>query len=154
MRNYRPRMVGAQDARAAVQRFYEAEANFLDSDDPDFASVAVTLTEDVLILEPVSLPYGGAYRGRDSFERWMRAFKDAWSALEVRDSEMWVLGDTVFSRSHVYATARVTGRSADWPLLQLFLIDDGRVAELRPFHWDTAAMLPALGRGANDHDHR
>ena len=148
-------MVDTQDGGAAVQRFYDAEADFLGSENSDFAPVAKTVTEDVLLLEPVSLPYGGAYRGRDSFERWLRAFKDAWSALEVRDSEMWVQGDTVFSRSHVYATARVTGRSADGPLLQLFRIDDGLVAELRPFHWDTAAMLPALGRDAHDRrEHR
>ena len=138
-------MAGGEDAGAAVQRFYAAEADFMGSEEPDFAHVAATLTENVLLLEPASLPYGGEYRGQDSFERWLRAFAEAWSSLEVRGAETWVHGDIVFSRSHVYATARSTGRAADWPLLQFFRVEDGRVAELRPFHWDTAAMLPALG---------
>ena len=142
-------MAADDDVRSAVQRFYEAEADFMASGAPDFAPVAETLTENVLLLEPAALPYGGEYRGRDSFERWLRAFKGTWSSMEVRDSETWVHGDVVFSRSHVYATARVTGRATDWPLLQFFRIEGGRVAELRPFHWDTAAMLPVLGEGAD-----
>ena len=99
-----------------------------------------------LLCEPASLPYGGEYRDRDAFERWLRAFAGTWSSMEVRDAEMFAVGDVVFSRSHVYATASSIGALADWPLLQYFRIADGRVAELRPFHWDTAAMLPALKR--------
>lgn len=132
------------DAAKAIQDFYEAEAAYMASDTRNFAPVAEMLSKDVLLCEPASLPYGGEYRGHDGFERWLRAFADTWSSMEVRHSEVFAMGDVVFNRSHVYAKARATGAPADWPLLQYFRIKDGRVAELRPFHWDTAAMLPAL----------
>ena len=131
-------------AKAAVQSFYDAEAGYMASESRDFAPVAETLCENVLLCKPASLPYGGEYRGHDAFERWLRAFAGTWSSMEVRNSEMFALGSIVFSRSHVYAKASATGAPADWPLLQYFRVENGRIAELRPFHWDTAAILPAL----------
>lgn len=137
-------MTETESAKVAVQRFYDAEAAYMESGARDFSAVAGTLNQDIVLFEPSSLPYGGEYHGHDGFELWMRAFADVWSSLEVRDSETFAIDNTVFSRSHVYAKACVTGASVDWPLLQYFRIRDGRISELRPFHWDTAAMLPAL----------
>ncbi len=131
--------------RRAVRRFYEAEARYMSADAADFTPVAATLHQDCLLCEPASLPYGGEWRGHEGFERWMRLFKATWSSMEVRGSELFGEGDTLFSRSHVHAQARATGKPADWPLLQIFIIRQGLVHELRPFHWDTAAILPALG---------
>ena len=101
-----------------------------------------------MLYQPASLPYGGEWRGPASFEAWMRAFGEQWSSLEVKDRQFPPSGKVVVSRSHVYAVARATGRRVDWPLLQLVTFRDGRILELRPFHWDTAAMLPAFGRSA------
>ena len=127
----------------AVRRFYEAEAAYMASDQPDFAPVAATLDADCLLCEPASLPYGGEWRGRDGVERWLRMFRETWSSLEVRDSKLFGDGEIVFGQSHVYAKSRAAGRTADWPLLQSFRIRSGAVLELRPFHWDTAAILSA-----------
>ena len=131
-------------SEAAVQNFYKAEAAYMASNTPDFAPVAETLSEDVLLCEPASLPYGGDYRGHDDFERWLRAFSATWSSLDVQGSEAVAVGDLVFSRSKVRAVSRATGHRADWDLLQYFRIKNGLIAELRPFHWDTAAILSAL----------
>jgi len=76
----------------------------------------------------------------------MKAFGEQWSSLEVHGPEFYTSGDVVISRSHIHAIARTTGRSIEWPLLQFFRIRNARILELQPFHWDTAAMLPALGR--------
>ncbi len=70
----------------------------------------------------------------------MKAFGEQWTSLEVKDSRFHTDGDVVFSHSHVYAT----GQAVAWPLLQFFKMRDGKILELHPFHWDTAAMLPAL----------
>ncbi len=74
----------------------------------------------------------------------MRAFATQWSSLEVRSPEFYPCGDVVIVRSHVHAQARATGQSVDYPLLQFIRIRQGRILELRPFYWDTAALLPAL----------
>lgn len=66
------------------------------------------------------------------------------ASLEVRGSEIFGEGDTLFSRSHFYATARATNKPVDWALLQQFTIHQDGVLDLKPFHWDTAAILRAL----------
>ena len=93
---------------------------------PDFAPVAARLHPNCLIEQPAALPYGGAWRGHRGAEAWMRSFR------------------ATFSRSHVHATARATGRRTDWPLLQQIEVGDGSIVTLQPFHWDIASMLSAL----------
>ena len=129
---------------ATLSSFYEAEAAYLTADSPDFAGIAATLDPECVIYQPASLPYGGEWRGHAGFEAWMKAFAQQWSALEVKDSELFPHGDVVVSRSHVYAKARATGRDVDWPLLQFFRMRNARILELRPFYWDTAQIVAAL----------
>ena len=133
-------------AITAIQRFYEAEAAYLTPGGGDFDALAATLDPECVLYQPVSLPYGGEWRGPAGFERWLKAFGAQWSSLEVKDSKFYPVGDVVFSRSHVYAVARVSNQGVDWPLLQFFRMREAKILELHPFHWDTAAMLPALNR--------
>ncbi len=136
--------------RAELARFYEAEEAYMAAEAPDFAPVAATLHPDCLIRQPDTLPYGGAWRGHAGFEAWMRSFRTAWSALSVCDPRVFATEDeaVIFSRSHVHATARATGRRTDWPLLQQIELRGGLILTLQPFHWDTAGMLSALsGKG-------
>ena len=132
-------------AIAVIRRFYEAEAAYLTPGGGDFDALAATLDPECVLYQPASLPYGGEWRGPAGFERWLRAFGAQWSSLEVKDSEFFPLADVVVSRSHVYAVARTSHQAVDWPLLQFFKMRGDKILELRPFHWDTAAMLPALG---------
>jgi len=139
-------MPGPDEALATLMRFYEAETAYLAPGGGDFSVIAATLDPECVLYQPASLSYGGEWRGPAGFEAWMRAFGEQWSSLEVRDPQFYPSGDVVVSRSHVHAVARATGHRIEWPLLQFFRIRNARILELRPFHWDTAAMLPALGR--------
>ena len=80
------------------------------------------------------------------FERWLKAFGAQCLRWRSKIPSFTRFGDVVFSRSHVYAVARVSNQAVDWPLLQFFRMRGAKILELRPFHWDTAAMLPALNR--------
>ena len=136
-------MTPAQDVLA---RFYAAEEAYMAAEAPNFATVAATLHPDCLIRQPEALPYGGEWRGHAGFEAWMQRFRATWSALSVRDPRVFPTDDgaVVFSRSHIYATARGTGRHTDWPLIQQVEVRDELILMLQPFHWDTATMLAAL----------
>ena len=131
-------------ALASLQRFYAAETAYLAADDPDFGVIASTLDPDCVIYQPASLPYGGEWRGHEGFEAWMKAFAGEWATLEVRDAQFFESGNVVISKSQVYARTRVSGLAVNWPLLQFFKIRSGKILELRPFYWDTAALLPFL----------
>jgi ketosteroid isomerase-like protein len=135
-----------QPALAALRRFYKAETAYLASDSRDFSAISATLDPECVIYQPASLPYGGEWRGHTGFEAWMKSFAEQWSSLEVKDSELYPSADVIVSKSHVYAVAKGSGRSMDWPLLQFFRVRNGKILELRPFHWDTAALVEVLTR--------
>jgi uncharacterized protein len=46
----------------------------------------------------------------------------------------------------VRARARCTGRGLDFPILQTITVDAGRISEIRPFYWDTAAVADVCSR--------
>ena len=133
-------------AMANLQRFYAAESAYLLAAEPDFGAIAATLDPECVIYQPASLPYGGEWRGHTGFEAWMRAFREVWSSLEVKGAEVFSVGDVLVNRSHVYARARRNRREADWPLLQFFRVREARILELRPFYWDTAALLAVINQ--------
>ncbi len=133
-----------QAALATLDRFYEAESAYMAAGGGDFAGIAATLDPECVIYQPKSLPYGGEWRGHSGFEAWMQAFARQWSSLEVKDAELYLDGDVIVSSSHVYAIAKPTGLRLDWPLLQLFKMREEKILELRPFYWDTAALLEGL----------
>lgn len=133
------------DPTSTLLRFYEAETAYLASEHRDFAVIAATLDPECVLHQPESLPYGGEWRGAKGFEAWMVAFGEAWSELEVIDPQFFPSGpDSIFVRSHVVAVARRSKTRAEWNLLQHFRIRDGRILELRPFHWDTNILVAAL----------
>ncbi|MEV4439973.1 hypothetical protein AB0K09_13265 [Streptomyces sp. NPDC049577] len=48
----------------------------------------------------------------------------------------------VFNRGTL--TAHGNGRRLETSVMQLFTVRDGRIAEIRPFYWDTAAVTRIL----------
>lgn len=42
--------------------------------------------------------------------------------------------------------ARTTGRALSFPILQTVTVEDGRITEVHPFYWDTAAIASVTRR--------
>lgn len=63
----------------------------------------------------------------------------------VRDGEQEFLSTsgTAVVLTQVHARARATGRELDFPILQTIGVVDGRIADVRPFYWDTAEIAAA-----------
>ncbi|MEV3924935.1 nuclear transport factor 2 family protein [Actinomadura coerulea] len=140
---------GHDDVLTVLDAFFAAEADYIRAGWPgvaDFGGMAAHLAPDVVIHQAPSLPYGGAWRGHDGFERFMAAMSEAWRSLEFLDRRQWVDGDTVVISNHGRLTARATGRSIETTVLQRITVRDGLIAELWPFYWDTAAVSDALTR--------
>ena len=131
-----------------LRRFYAAESVYLSAGGRgDFSPMADTLAKDCVMLQPDSLPYRGCWRGHDGYRRWMDAFAEAWSSLDVREPHMNPCGeDLVFVRSTVHATARGSGHELTWPLLQMIQLRRGLIARIEPFYWDTHPLVAALGQ--------
>jgi ketosteroid isomerase-like protein len=136
------------DALAVLKGMYAAEQAYLDAGGPgraSFATLAPFFAPDVVLHQAGSLPYGGTWRGHAGMERFFVAMSAAWESFAMLEQEFHPAGDVVAVRTQVRATARATGRALEFPILQTVRVSDGRIVEIWPFYWDTAAIADACG---------
>ncbi|HWM08443.1 MAG TPA: nuclear transport factor 2 family protein [Solirubrobacteraceae bacterium] len=138
------------DANTKVLRaMYEAEGRYLAAGGPGEASfelLAPYFSPDVVLHQAETLPYGGTWRGHDGMERFFVAMSETWEAFEMLEQDFLVAADTAVVHTRVRARARATGRELEFPILQTLRFEAGRIAEIRPFYWDTAAIAAASSR--------
>ncbi len=123
---------------------YAAEAEYLAAGGPGNASfdlLAPFFHPSVVLRQAENLPYGGIWRGHDGMERFFRAMSATWEAFEMLEQRFLPAAETVVVHTEVHARARATGRELAFPILQTITFADGRIAEVRPFYWDTAAVV-------------
>ncbi|WP_249374634.1 nuclear transport factor 2 family protein [Streptomyces sp. I05A-00742] len=143
----------AADPVSVIQGMYEAESRYLAAGGPGTASFATTLAPyfayDVVLHQADSLPYGGTWHRHDGMARFFLAMSLAWERFDILEQRfLGVDGDTVVVHSRVGARARATGRELEFPIVQTIVVRDGRIASVRPFYWDTAAIAAACAEPA------
>lgn len=139
-------MVTPNDTSTVLKGMYAAEAEYLAAGGPGTASfgpLAPFFAPNVELHQADALPYGGIWRGHDEMERFFLAMTQAWEAFEMVDQELLATPETAVVLTNVRATARATGQELRFPILQTIRVHDGRIAEVHPFYWDTAAIVAA-----------
>ncbi|MEV5238944.1 nuclear transport factor 2 family protein [Streptomyces cinnamoneus] len=134
------------DAVAVLTRMYTAEAEYLAAGGPGAASfdlLAPYFSPDVVLHQADALPYGGTWRGHAGMERFFLAMSAAWESFDMVEQEFLATGETAVVLTRVRARARATGRELAFPILQTIRVENGRITEVRPFYWDTAAVVDA-----------
>jgi uncharacterized protein len=76
-------------------------------------------------------------------ERFFVAMSQTWADFEMVEQEFLSTSRTAVVLTQVHARARATGRGLDFPILQTIRVVDRRIIEVRPFYWDTAAIVAA-----------
>jgi ketosteroid isomerase-like protein len=128
-----------------LERFIEAEVRYFRSQEEEFPAEEY-LDPDFVLHEPESMPYGGAWRGRDGFRRFLRVMVDTWSVMGPKDSpELIVHEDIIVVLGVLDARARVTGEAVQTPFCQILRLRENKIADIRMFYWDTQAINLALG---------
>jgi ketosteroid isomerase-like protein len=136
----------SDDVSAVLKAMYAAEAEYLAAGGPgeaSFDTLAPFFAPDVELHQAGTLPYGGTWRGHDGMERFFLAMSQAWEAFDMVDQQFLATSRTAVVLTHVRARARATGQELRFPILQTIRVQDGRIAEVRPFYWDTAAIAIA-----------
>ncbi|MFI9412721.1 nuclear transport factor 2 family protein [Nocardia gamkensis] len=131
------------DSMTVLTGMYAAEAEYLAAGGPGNASfdlLAPFFHPSVVLHQAENLPYGGIWRGHDGMERFFRAMSATWEAFDLLEQRFLTAAETVVVHTEVRARARATGRELTFPILQTITFADGRIAEVRPFYWDTAAV--------------
>lgn len=137
------------DATTVLTGMYEAESRYLAAGGPGsapFDLLAPYFAPDVVLHQAQSLPYGGTWHGHDGMARFFLAMSEAWETFEIGEQEFLATGETAVVHSRIRARARATGRELAFPVLQTVTVRDGRITEVRPFYWDTAAIADAMTR--------
>ncbi|MGI5221876.1 nuclear transport factor 2 family protein [Nocardia sp. CA-290969] len=132
--------------KLVLERMYRAEAEYLAAGGPgkaSFSTLAPFFAPEVVLWQADTLPYGGIWRGHDGMEQFFLAMSATWDRFEM--TEQMFLSDTspLVVLTHVNARSRDSGRELNFPILQMITVTDGRITEVRPFYWDTAAIADA-----------
>jgi ketosteroid isomerase-like protein len=140
-------MTQTNDILTLLQSMYAAEAEYLAAGGPGKASFELLepfFAPDVVLHQADALPYGGTWRGHDGMERFFLAMSQVWESFDMVDQKFLAATDgTAVVLTQVHGCARATGRTLDFPILQTVEAKDGRITEIRPFYWDTAAIADA-----------
>jgi uncharacterized protein len=134
------------DMLTLLRNMYAAEAEYLAAGGPGEASfelLAPFFAPDVVLHQAEALPYGGTWRGHDGMERFFLAMSDTWAAFDLVDQKFLATDGPAVVLTQVHARARATGLELDFPILQIVEATNGRITDLRPFYWDTAAIANA-----------
>ena len=104
--------------------------------------------DDVVLIEPASLPHGGRHEGLEAFDAVQAGMRALWEQ-RIEAAEYWPCGpDRVALRIVIRWTAHATGRSVVLPMIDLMTFRHGHIAEIEVFLHDTAALLETLEDGA------
>ncbi|KUJ66986.1 ketosteroid isomerase [Streptomyces albus subsp. albus] len=136
----------ASDPLSVLTGMYAAEARYLAAGGPGEASfdiLAPYFSPDVVLRQADGLPYGGTWRGHDGMTRFFLAMSETWERFDMVEQRFLATGETVVVHTDIQARARATGRELAFPILQTITIRGGRISEVHPFYWDTAAIAAA-----------
>ncbi|MFH8488741.1 nuclear transport factor 2 family protein [Streptomyces longisporoflavus] len=143
-------VTAAPDTTAVLTGMYAAESRYLAAGGPGRASfdlLAPYFAPDVVLHQARALPYGGTWRGHDGMTRFFLAMSETWESFEIGKQEFLAsgpaTGGTAVVHTMVRARARATGRELAFPIVQTITVRDGRISRVRPFYWDTAAIVAA-----------
>ncbi|WP_433292596.1 nuclear transport factor 2 family protein [Pseudonocardia sp. CA-142604] len=135
------------EAMTVLTGMYAAEAEYLAARGAGAASfepLAPFFAPDVVLHQAEALPYGGTWRGHEGIERFFVAMSRTWEVFEMLQQDYLAVGVPIVVLTQVKARARATGRELRFPILQTIAVRAGRITEIRPFYWDTAAIADAV----------
>jgi uncharacterized protein len=128
--------IAAEDrTRSLVHQFYENSLR------ADIEGVAKILHPDVVNPEAESLPYGGTHVGREAV---LQLLAQIYSAVDLGSV---VIGDILVNSERAAAFLEISFKSGDsadtqkMAVVETFVIRDGLIAEIKPYYFDTAALV-------------
>ena len=102
------------------------------------------LSDELIIHEPPSLPYGGEWCGKDALRRLYAEVMTYWAdpSVEVRSivgDEEWAVALLDFTM-----TSRATGARFTMPVAEASRSAAGKIVEMRIHYFDTAGLVKRI----------
>ena len=102
------------------------------------------LHPDMVLYECESLPYRGVHHGLQGFLKVVEIAMQTWKDLQIVPKQFIDADDYVIVMVRLIWTNQKTGEPAETDLAEFWKFKDGKIIEILPFYWDTAAMLKTL----------
>jgi ketosteroid isomerase-like protein len=128
----------ADGSQATVRRFMNAlSVGKLDE-------ARSLLLDDFVVYEAGGLPYSGEYNGPDGFIELFTKMTEAMVLAPGPTIEYLLADDTVATRYRLTFTARVSAKSVEMSLVEVYTVRDGRIAALDVYYKDPSAVTALL----------
>ncbi len=112
----------------------------------DESAMIELLHPDVQIIEADSLPYGGTIHSPQGFlDLIPRVFK-TWDNTNVEVDHLIAEGDRVVLLAHMTGQGKNGGEKFNMPISEVWLVENGRIKEVRPYYFDTK-LLHDINKG-------
>lgn len=111
----------------------------------DFEAMTHLMHLDFVVRQAPGLPYHGDHRGPEGFLAMFTTMQSAWRKLSI--SQIGVIGapegETFALHMRVEGVSE-RGEPICSEVFERWVVRDGKVAEIQPFYWDTAALAAQL----------
>jgi ketosteroid isomerase-like protein len=91
---------------------------------------------------PERIPFAGKYKGARGMGEAIKKFIDTCDIIEFSPDEFHADGDFVTVLGHEYCRCKATGREWQTPLIETFVVRDGKIRSFRCLY-DTARVAEA-----------
>jgi ketosteroid isomerase-like protein len=125
--------------RSVVQAIYAAAAA------GDFAGVEAVLADDVVLIQCDNHPTPGVWRGRADAMKGLSALFEALRTTGVEVHEVVADGPERVVGLMEAKGLDSRGEPYSMPVAELFLVRDGKIAEIRPYYYDTVRLRQLVG---------
>jgi uncharacterized protein len=115
----------------------------------NLAQAATYFDPEICIYEPAHLPYGGIYVGHDGFYDLFQQLNQTFDRLIIPPSAIVDAGCAVIAMTTLQGQTRGTNIPVNMPLNEVFVVRNDKVTEVRPFYWDSAAIVDAIAGNEN-----
>lgn len=101
-------------------------------------------TEDSVLWEADSLPYGGTAKGLVQIRETAEQMGEAWSDVDLDIHDIAGGDDRLITYGTWTGTGRKTGRSVSFPFAEVWVFKDQKVAKVTPIYGDTVLINSVL----------
>lgn len=111
----------------------------------DVATVKELVHPDCVTHEPADLPYGGEYVGPDGLLAMFGQIMQSFSFSVDGEPSLMPVGDgRVVVRMDATFTALKSGRTASFPVAEIYTVIDGQIVDIDVFYKEPAAVCTLL----------
>jgi ketosteroid isomerase-like protein len=126
---------------SVMDRFFSGYAS------GDIEAVAALFHPEAVVHESDALPFGGEYHGRDGFRKLIGAMLSDFQ-FEAFDPEYLPVDDhRIVVRVRARFTLRSSGAAVEFPVLEIYSMQDGMIRDVDVYYKDPGAVANLLAQG-------